>query len=107
MSDGNLRIPITPRQADWLADLAASGSESYCAALAAGAYIGALPHGGDVLVVPPAAAYQLGLAIGIRADLADEGELSIGERSSILGLSRKLAANGITNAAPLVVTDPP
>jgi hypothetical protein len=97
----DIRIPLTPKQADWLADLASSGSESYGEALDAGARIVADPAGGDVLVIPPAAAYPLGLAVGIRADIADENEYPIGVRSSVLGLSRKLAANGITNAAPL------
>jgi hypothetical protein len=101
----DLRIPLTPKQADWLADLAASGSESYAEALDAGARIVADPHGGDVLIVPPAAARPLGLAVGIRADLADEGEYSIGVRSSVLGLARKLTANGICNAAPLIPDD--
>jgi hypothetical protein len=99
------RIPLTARQADWLADLAASGSETYTAAIEAGARIEAAPGGAEVLVVPPAAAEQLGLAVGIRADIASEGEYDIGLRSSVLGLSRKLAAHGISNAAPLTVAD--
>ena len=93
----DIRIPLTALQAAWLADLGASGSESYARASDAGARVEA----GPVLVIPPAAAEPLGLAVGIRADIASEGEYSIGERSSILGLARKLAAAGISNAAPL------
>jgi len=101
VNDTDIRIPLTTRQAGWLADLAASGSESYAAALDAGARIEDNAHGTWVLVIPPAAAEALGLAVGIRADIASEGEYSIAERSSVLGLSRKLAAAGITGAAPL------
>jgi len=98
------RIPLTSRQANWLADLAASGSETYAAALDAGARIETAAGGAEVLVIPPAAAIMLGLAVGIRADIASEGDYTIGERSSVLGLSRKLAARGISNAAPLTET---
>jgi hypothetical protein len=97
----DIRIPVTPHQAEWLADLIASGSESMAAAADAGARIE-----GGVLVIPPAAAYALGLAVGIRADPADEGEYTLGERSTVLGLARKLANAGITNAAPLVIEEP-
>jgi hypothetical protein len=99
------RIPLTSRQAGWLADLAANGSETYTAALDAGARIEVTPGGAEVLVVPPGAAESLGLAVGIRADIASEGEYDIGLRSSVLGLARKLTANGISNAAPLTPAD--
>src|ERR1700749_2503949 len=92
----DIRVRITPRQAAWLCDLAASGSETYARALDEGARVEASGY----LVIPPAAAYQLGLAVGIRADIADEGEYSISMRNTVLGLSRKLAAAGITSAAP-------
>ena len=95
------RIPLTARQADWLNDLAASGSETYTAALEDGARIEVTPTGLEVLAIPPTAAYHLGLAVGIRADIASEGEYDLGPRSSVPGLARKLARAGITSAAPL------
>jgi hypothetical protein len=91
-----VEVPVTRTQIDWLHDLADSGSESYFAALDAGLMVV-----GSKLVIPPAAREHLGLAVGIRADIADEGEYSIGERRSILALARKLAAVGISKAAPL------
>jgi len=100
---GTARIPVTARQADWLADLAQSGSETMHAAMEAGAHLEDHHHLGHVLVVPAAAKRHLGVAVGMRADIADEGHYSIGERASVLGLARKLAANGISNAAPLVI----
>jgi len=93
-------IPVTTRQAEFLEDMVQSGSESAMAAWDAGARVDRL-----TLVVPPAAARHLGLAVGMRADIADEGEYSLGERSSILGLAGKLAKAGISSAAPLIVTD--
>lgn len=99
-----VRIPITRLQASWLADLHASGSETYDEAVQLGVRIDRSPSGAECLVVPEQAFDKLGTAVGIRADMADEGEYSIGERSSVLGLARKLAANGITKAAPLEVT---
>jgi hypothetical protein len=96
----DIRIPVTPRQAEWLADLIASGSESMAAAAEAGARVE-----DGVLVIPPAAAYPIGLAVGMRADIASEGEYTLGERSSVLGLARKLANAGITSAAPLTEAD--
>jgi hypothetical protein len=98
------RIPITRLQAAWLADLWASGSETYAEAVAYGVRIDKSPSGAECLVVPEQAFDTLGTAVGIRADIASEGEYSIGERSSVLGLARKLAAAGITKAAPLEVT---
>jgi hypothetical protein len=92
----DIRVPVTRLQAGWLADLAASGSETYAQAEAAGARVD-----GRWLIIPPAAVDALGLAVGIRADIADEGEYSIGERTSVLSLARKLAAAGVTKAAPL------
>jgi hypothetical protein len=92
----DIRVGLTRFQAEWLADLEASGSESYAEAAAAGARVE-----GSELVIPPAAADWIGLAVGMRADLADEGEYGIGERMSVLGLARKLAAAGVTKAAPL------
>lgn len=96
-----IRIPLTKLQAEWLADLAQSGSESWAEAFDAG---GARIEG-LVLVIPPAAAPAAGLAVGIRADIASEGEYDTGLRSTVLGLSRKLANAGVTGAAPLTETD--
>ena len=93
----DIKIPLTPLQAYFLDDLECAGSESYHRALDAGARV----EDGRWLVVPPAAFADLGLAVGIRADIASENEYTIGERSSILGLARKLARAGITSAAPL------
>jgi hypothetical protein len=98
------RIPVTAFQADWLADLAYA-SETVATAMEQGARLEEPSPGRHVLVVPAAARYSLGLGVGIRADIADEGEYSIGERSSILGLARKLAVHGISNAAPLIVKE--
>jgi hypothetical protein len=92
-----IRIPLTARQAYFLEDMGQAGSGSYIEAEAAGMRI----EDGGWLVVPPAAFQALGTAVGIRADIASEGEYSIGERSSILGLARKLAEAGVTGAAPL------
>jgi hypothetical protein len=96
----DIRVKVTPYQASWLADLIASGSESMAAATEAGARIE-----DGALVIPPAAAYMTGLAVGMRADIASEGEYPIGERRSVLSLARKLAEAGITNAAPLTEAD--
>jgi hypothetical protein len=91
-----IRVPLTELQAAFLDDLDVSGSETYAAAVTAGLRIE-----GRTLIVPPGAVEPLGTAVGIRADIADEGEYDIGRRSSILGLARKLAKAGVTGAAPL------
>jgi hypothetical protein len=91
-----IRVPLTGLQAAFLDDLDVSGSESYAEAVAAG-----LRVEGSTLVVPPGAFEPLGTAVGIRADIADEGEYETGRRNSILGLARKLARAGVTGAAPL------
>lgn len=95
-----IRVPVTALQASWLADLYQSGSETYAEAVSLGVRLEAW-RGGEVLVVPRAAFSVLGTAVGIRADLADEGEYSPGVRSSVLGLAAKLAKAGVTKAAPL------
>jgi hypothetical protein len=92
----DIRVPLTGLQAAFLDDLDVSGSDTYAKAVAAGLRIE-----GDVLIVPPGAVRPLGTAVGIRADIADEGEYDFGRRSSILGLARKLAKAGVTGAAPL------
>jgi hypothetical protein len=96
-----IRVQLTIPQAYFLEDLDVSGSETYAEAIAAGLRIEAVPDGPVVLVVPPAAIRALGTAVGIRADIADEGEYDFGRRSAILGLARKLARAGVTGAAPL------
>jgi hypothetical protein len=98
---GSIRIPLTPRQAYFLDDMRAAGSETYHEALDAGARVEGSAGGTWVLIVPRAAFGALGTAVGMRADIADEGEYDIGQRSSILGLARKLANAGVTGAAPL------
>ena len=95
-----IRVPVTRAQAAFLDDLLVSGSETYAEAVEAGTRLE--PRGdGEVLVVPPAAFGALGTAVGIRADIADEGEYGAGRRSTILGLARKLARAGVNGAAPL------
>lgn len=96
----DIRVPLTGLQAEWLADLAQSGSENWAEAEENGARIE-----NRVLVIPPAAVAAAGLAVGIRADIASEGEYDIGLRSTVLGLSRKLASAGVTGAAPLTEAD--
>lgn len=93
----DIRIRLTGLQAYFLDDLAVSGSESWAAALAAGARI----EDGSTLIIPSAAIEAAGVAVGIRADIASEGEYDFGTRSSILGLARKMARAGVTKAAPL------
>jgi hypothetical protein len=95
------RIPLTRLQAEWLEDIAQSGSEAMAKATGYGATVDYASPGRPVLVIPEAAGYWLGLAVGLRADIADEGEYRIGERSTVLGLARKLANAGLRNAAPL------
>jgi hypothetical protein len=98
MSEQNeIRVGLTVYQAYFLEDLAASGSETYAKAVAAGVRI----ENGRWLIVPRAAFGPLGTAVGIRADIADEGEYDAGRRSSILNLAQKLARAGVTGAAPL------
>ena len=92
------RIKITANQAAFLNDLA-GGSETFEEAQRLGVKIEA-----GYLIIPEQAFDALGTSVGIRADIADEGEYSIGERSTILGLARKLAKAGVTKAAPLEVT---
>jgi hypothetical protein len=78
-----------------------AGSDSYHEALDAGARVEGLK-----LIIPVAAVEPLGTAIGIRADIADEGNYDIGERSSWLGLAKKVAkATGNRRALPLQPAD--
>lgn len=89
-------IPLTQRQVEFLDDLAYA-SENYATALDLGVHVE-----GRKLFVPEIAFASLGTAVGMRADIASEGlDVDLGERSTILGLSRKLANAGVRKAAPL------
>jgi len=96
----DITVPLTEAQAEWLQGITADGSETMAEALEAGARIDGL-----LLVIPPAATEPLGLAVGIRADIAGEGNYPIGERSTVLGLARKLVKAGVTGTAPWVITE--
>jgi hypothetical protein len=91
-------IQLTPTQAYLLDDMAVAGSNSYHEALDAGLVL----DDSNTLIIPPAAVEPLSLAIGIRADISDEGNYSIGERRSWLSLAAKVAkATASPTALPL------
>jgi hypothetical protein len=95
-------VKLTKLQAEFLDDLACC-SESYTEALDLGVRVEGLK-----LIIPTPAAGPLATAIGIRADLADEGEngQNIGERRSILGLAKKVSrVPGASKANPLQPAD--
>lgn len=105
VAPADVEVPLTKFQAGWLEDVAMSGSESYAAAEAAGVRI--VGHNKPRLIIPPAAAHHIGVAIGVRSDIADEGHGSIGERRSILALAAKVAAaTGDRTALPLAIPAP-
>lgn len=91
----SVTVKVTKVQAANLADLAYA-SESMAEAMDLGVTLTGL-----TLTVPEAAFDALGLAIGIRADIASEGEYGHAEARSWLNLSAKLAAAGVAKAAPL------
>lgn len=100
MNMTDITVPLTEAQAEWLQGITADGSETMAEALEAGARIDGL-----LLVIPEAATEPLGTAVGIRADIAGEGNYPIGERSTVLGLARKLVKAGVTGTAPWVITE--
>lgn len=94
-------VKLTDYQSYLLDDMRVAGSDSYLAALDAGVRLDDYTL---TLHIPltQAATHNLGVAIGIRADIADEGNYSIGERRSWLSLARKVAqATGDRTALPL------
>jgi len=97
-------VKVTHTQAYLLDDMDVAGSESYHEAVAAGLVLDTRK---GTLTIPPAAAQPFGLAIGIRADIADEGNYSIGERRSWLSLAAKVAAATKNPTALPLYTTPP